>query len=127
MIVTKTINWASIPRADHDLTALGDAITEDEVKAAVFALPSDKALVPDGFTRKFFKTCWDIIKEEIMLVINNFSTLQARSLHWLNSANIALVPKKDGAEEISDFRPISLIHPVAKLIAKILASRLAPT
>ena len=61
-----------------------------------------------------------------MLVINNFSNLNARNLHWLNSANIALIPKKDGAEDISDFRPISLIHAVAKLIAKILATRLAP-
>lgn len=61
-----------------------------------------------------------------MLVINSFSNLNAGNLHWLNSANIALIPKKDGAEDISDFRPISMIHAVAKLIAKILATRLAP-
>lgn len=122
----KTIKWAAIPRADHDLSTLGDAITEEEVKAAIFALPSDKAPGPDGFTGKFFKSCWEIIKDDILLVINSFSNLQTRNFHWLNSANIALVPKKDGAEEISDFRPISLIHAVAKLIAKILATRLAP-
>ena len=82
---------------------LGDAITEEEVKAAIFSLPTDKAPSPDGFTGKFFKSCWEIIKNDALLVINSFSNLQTRNFHWLNSANIALVPKKDGAEEISNF------------------------
>jgi hypothetical protein len=47
-------------------------------------------------------------------------------LNLHNKANIILIPKKDGAEDIRDFRPISLIHSVAKLITKILALRLAP-
>jgi hypothetical protein len=37
-----------------------------------------------------------------------------------------MVPKKDGAEQVKDFRPISLVHSIAKLITKILANRLAP-
>jgi len=37
-----------------------------------------------------------------------------------------LIPKKDGADSVSDFRPISLIHSFAKIIAKVLAMRLAP-
>ena len=61
-----------------------------------------------------------------MRAINNFSTLHISNLHWLNSANIALIPKKDGTEDISDFTPISLIHAVAKIIAKMMATRLAP-
>jgi mannosylglycoprotein endo-beta-mannosidase len=44
----------------------------------------------------------------------------------INKANIILLPKKEGAEEITDYRPISLIHAVAKIITKILALRLAP-
>jgi hypothetical protein len=37
-----------------------------------------------------------------------------------------LVPEKDGAEDISDSLPISLIHGFAKIVAKILTTRLAP-
>ncbi|KAM0876089.1 hypothetical protein ACQ4PT_036414 [Festuca glaucescens] len=44
----------------------------------------------------------------------------------LNNAYITLLPKRDGAVNMSDHRPISLVHSFAKLLAKILASRLAP-
>jgi hypothetical protein len=61
-----------------------------------------------------------------MAVVNQFSSLRTNNLHWLNSANIALIPKKDGAKEITDFHPITLIHAIAKLISKMMANRLAP-
>ena len=73
-----------------------------------------------------FKSCWETIKVDMMCAINSFSNLHTANLHWLNSANIVLLPKKDGAEDISEFLPISLIHAFAKIIAKILANRLAP-
>jgi hypothetical protein len=62
----------------------------------------------------------------MMSVIDRFGELHVQGFHWLNSANIALLPKKEGAEEVSDFRPISLIHAIAKIITKMLATRLAP-
>jgi len=43
----------------------------------------------------------------------------------LNSAYITLIPKKADAEQVKDFRPISLVHSFAKLVTKILANRLA--
>jgi len=43
----------------------------------------------------------------------------------LNSAYITLIPKKEDATNIKEYRPISLVHSFAKLITKLLASRLA--
>jgi hypothetical protein len=43
----------------------------------------------------------------------------------LNSAYITLLPKKEDAMNIRDYRPISLVHSFAKLVTKLLANRLA--
>ena len=42
----------------------------------------------------------------------------------LNATFIALIPKKAAAVEIKDFRPISLVRGVYKILAKVLAFRL---
>ena len=119
-------NWGLLHTPDCDLHELDNAITEEEVKSVVFSLPQDKAPGPDGFSGAFFKACWSIIKADIMCAINHFSDLHASHFHWLNSADVALIPKKDGADDITDFRPISLIHFIAKIISKVMSNRLAP-
>uniref|UniRef100_A0A0A9CEI9 Reverse transcriptase domain-containing protein n=1 Tax=Arundo donax TaxID=35708 RepID=A0A0A9CEI9_ARUDO len=49
-----------------------------------------------------------------------------RNLGLLNAAFLTLLPKRADAIEAKDFRPISLIRSFAKLIAKLMANRLAP-
>ena len=42
----------------------------------------------------------------------------------LNSTFIVMCPKKQGIEDFKDFKPISLVSSLYKLIAKVLANRL---
>lgn len=44
----------------------------------------------------------------------------------LNTTFITLLPKKADPIQVKDYRPTSLIHSFAKLVAKIMANRLAP-
>jgi hypothetical protein len=44
----------------------------------------------------------------------------------LNEANIVLLAKKEEAQTMSEYRPISLINILVKIITKILTNRLAP-
>jgi hypothetical protein len=75
------------------LQSLGDPLTEEEVKVAINQLLGDKAPGPDGFTGAFYKLCWGIIGEDVMMDIITFGKLHVANLHWLNSSNIALLPK----------------------------------
>ena len=50
-----------------------------------------------------------------------------RSLEFersLNASSLSLIPKKNNALNIKDFRPISLVGSVYKLLSKVLANRL---
>jgi len=89
-------------------------------------MPQNKAPGPDGFTGHFFNSCWQIIRHDVSAAINSLYNLRCQDLNLLNKANIILIPKKEGAEEIRDYRPVSLIHAIAKIIIKLLALRLAP-
>ena len=109
----------------HDLEALDMPFTEEEVWHIIKNLPSDKAPGPDGFTGRFYKSCWPIIKEDVMAALHTIWGRNFRNLWLLNLAYITLIPKKSEAEQVKDFRPISLVHSFAKLVTKILANRLA--
>jgi ABC-type uncharacterized transport system ATPase subunit len=43
----------------------------------------------------------------------------------LYTTSVSLIPKKHGVDELKDFRPISLVGGMYKIIAKLLANRLA--
>jgi hypothetical protein len=121
-----TIDLSNCHRAAMDLSALEQPFSEKEVMDTIACLPSDKAPGPDGFTGKFYKTCWDIIKVDIMSALNSLYHGNAYKLDLLNSAYLILLPKREDASSAGDFRPISLIHSFAKLVTKILANRLGP-
>jgi hypothetical protein len=88
-------------------------------------IPLDKAPGPDGFTGRFYKVCWDIIKVDVMAAFSAVGCRRFINFHVLNTAYITLIPKFEGADQVKDFRPISLVHSFAKLLTKLLANRLA--
>jgi hypothetical protein len=120
-----TVDLDALGVTSHELVALDAPFSEDEVWETIKRLPSDKAPGPDGFIGRFYKTCWPIIKTDIMAVVSCVWARRFGNLRPLNSAFITLLPKIDEASGVKDYRPISLIHSFGKLVPKILASRLA--
>jgi hypothetical protein len=120
----QTVNLAEIGVESHDLSDL-DLPFSEEIWKTILQLPSDKAPGPDGFAGRFYKSCWPIIKDDIMAAVSALWSRKFRNFSSLNSAYIILLPKKVGADQPRDFRPISLVHSFAKLITKLLANRLA--
>ena len=120
-----TLNWEQLHVPVVTAPELDGPFTMAEVWAAIIASPAEKAPGPDGFTGKFFRSCWHIIKDEIMAVFQKFYHMAGRNFSDINTALIALLPKRNEASEIGHYRPISLIHSVAKLISKVLALRIS--
>lgn len=119
------LNLAALNLPTLDLSDLDDNFTE-ELKNAISDLPSEKSPGPDGFIGAFFKQAWDIIKTDLIQAISFFGDMGCARLQELNSAHICLIPKKADATKAEDFRPISLMHSFAKIVAKLLANRLTP-
>nr|CAD1818474.1 unnamed protein product [Ananas comosus var. bracteatus] len=71
----------------------------------------------------FYKRFWDLLKADIMAVFNTFYNGTA-DLDLINTSWLCLIPKKNDAILANDFRRISLVHSITKLISKVLASRL---
>ena len=108
---------------DEDAAGLEEVFSEEEVLKALSDLNGDKAPGPDGFPIRFWQFCWDVVKEEIMGFLLEFHE-RGRFVRSLNSTFLVLIPKKPGAEDLRDFRPISLVGGLYKLLAKVLANRL---
>ena len=108
---------------EEDSLVLDRSFTEEEVWEVVKVMAGDKAPGPDGFSMAFFKGCWATVKEDMMAVFHEFHA-KGSLTRSINATVLVLIPKKPGAVECKDFRPISLIIGVYKIIAKVLANRL---
>jgi hypothetical protein len=106
-----------------DLQHIDAAFSEEEVWTALKSIPRDKCPGPDDFSARFFTACWNIIKTDIMAAFNSMSRFDCHEFGAVNGALITLIPKKEGAEKVQDYQPYTWLP---KLVAKVLANRLAP-
>uniref|UniRef100_A0A2N9GDX6 Reverse transcriptase domain-containing protein n=1 Tax=Fagus sylvatica TaxID=28930 RepID=A0A2N9GDX6_FAGSY len=96
---------------------------EEEIFQAVSNMHDDKAPGPDGFPMSFFHACWPILRVDLLAVFSEFHEFGSFQ-RSLNATFLTFIPKKANAVEIRDFRPISLVSSVYKILAKVLANRL---
>ncbi|KAL5715982.1 hypothetical protein ACHQM5_017730 [Ranunculus cassubicifolius] len=115
-LALKSLN---LEKADH----LERNFSEEEVYATMQDLAKEKTPGPDGFPIRFYIQCWHFMKGEIMEILRELQDNQF--INWrLNNSFITLVPKIEGEKTVGDYRPISLISGIYKIISKVLASRL---
>jgi len=90
---------------------------------AVWDCDSNKSPGPDGINFGFIKEFWLDMKDEIMRFVFEFHR-NAKLSKCINTTFIALIPKVDSPLKLIDFRPISLVGSLYKILAKLLANRL---
>ena len=77
----------------------------------------------NGISMAFWQFAWEFVKEKVMNLFRQFHET-GRFVRSLNATFLVLIPKKGGAEDLKDFRPISLVGGLYKWLAKVLANRL---
>ena len=108
---------------DVERVGLERKFEREEILQVVRDLEGDKALGPDGFTMAFYHHCWIVVEKDILAVLEEFFQ-HCKFEKSLNATFIALIPKKNDASNIRDFRPISLVGSMYKILSKVLANRL---
>lgn len=97
--------------------------TAEEIKMALDAIGDLKAPSSDGLPSVFYKQFWDLVGDqvtkEVMEVLNGGPMPE----RW-NETVIALIPKVQNPEKVTDLRPISLCNVLYKIVSKVLANRL---
>ncbi|WMV33589.1 hypothetical protein MTR67_026974 [Solanum verrucosum] len=73
---------------------------------------------PDGFTEVFYQSCWDIIKGDVIAVVQHF--FRGETLpRFVTQKNLELLSKKDQVNTFSDVRPISLSNFINKVFSRV--------
>lgn len=70
----------------------------------------------------FFKKCWQIVRVDMLQFMREFHQ-NASLVGGINSSFIALIPKVL-SPCLNEYRPISLIGSLYKILAKVLANRM---
>lgn len=81
-------------------------VTEIEIWEAIKSIGETKALGIDWYTSKFFKSTYNITKQDIIKVVQDFFR-HNRLFVADNCALVTLIPKYFEAKMIKDMRPIT--------------------
>ena len=108
---------------DMERVYLERKFEREEIVQVVRDLEGDKATGLDGFTMAFYRHCWRLVKKDVLAVFDEFFQY-CKFEKSLNATFIALIPKKNDASNIRDFRPISLAGSVYKILAKVLTNHM---
>jgi len=109
----------------EDNLNLNRPVTKEEISEVLKEMWNGKAPSLDGFNVDFFKACWNIVKQDILNVVED-SMRNRTILKALKTSFISLIPKQDNALTPDKFQPIAFCNVVYKIISKVVANRLKP-
>jgi hypothetical protein len=110
--------------SDKENEQLVKPFSEEEIRHAVFQMEHNKAPGLDGFPAKFYQTCWNFVKEDLMALFIEFHD-GLLPLYRLNFGMIILIPKCREATIIQQYRPICLLNVSFKIFTKVATNRIS--
>nr|KYP61675.1 Transposon TX1 uncharacterized [Cajanus cajan] len=116
--------WRFSSLSEGERFFLETPFSETEIKEAVWSCDGNKCPGPDGFNLRFIKEFWDTLKEDFVGFFDEFF-VNGKLVKGVNNSFITLIPKNDNPQGLGDYRPISLIGSVYKVLTKVLANRMS--
>jgi len=107
----------------EDNLGLIASFTEKEIRDAVWQCEGTKSSGSNGFNFNFLKKSWEFKKVEVVEAVGQFYETEG-ILKGCNASFIALVPKVRDPSSLEQYKPISLVGVMYKIIAKLLADRI---
>lgn len=114
----------TLEEEEHNADLL-QPLTLKEVTEAMKQLPAGKAPGVDSIPSDFYQELWEDIESDIFNFVSE-SMDQCFIAKELNVSKIALLPKSEDRLRIQNFRPISLLNTLYKIVAKVYANRIKP-
>lgn len=124
-VAAQELCWQSVPSrvsAEENMGLVSSLSTEEVIKA-IRALPKGKAPGHDDIPMEFFHEC----EQEIALdLCQAFTVMLAKgeTSEFINKGTITLISKSGDHARLNNWRPITLLGSVYKILAKLLAGRL---
>ncbi|KAL3694197.1 hypothetical protein R1sor_007848 [Riccia sorocarpa] len=103
---------------------LDEVPTEKEITDSLHILPAGKSPGPDGISREVMTTLWPIVGKSFCEAVIDFWE-SGDLLPYFKDGLLFLLPKVEDPLTLAQWRPITLLNTIYKVIAKLIAARLA--
>ncbi|CAI5535884.1 unnamed protein product [Closterium sp. Naga37s-1] len=118
------LNWPVDKRlSPEDAVELSAPWEEAEVKRALAEMAPGKTPGRDGLPKELWESQWDLLGGQMMRFLKEFERTGLLSKEFSTAVTV-LLHKKGAKDDLQNYRLITLLSTVYKLIAKILANRI---
>ena len=105
---------------DSDNMFLTEPFEDNEIKEAIW---NSKSPGPDGVTFSFIKKYWGLLEKDVMGAVKHFHS-EGKIPKGCNASFITLIPKSENPQSLEEYRPISLVGCLYKILTKVLSRRI---
>lgn len=110
--------------SEMESKALTAEFTQMDVKNAVWGCEGNKSPGPDGYNFNILKKFWNVICDYFCRMVLEFHSSE-KLARGSNTSFVVLIPKMENPVGLNDYRPISLVGCIYKVLAKLLAERMS--
>ena len=100
-------------------------IDDSELWSAIKSMPKRKAPGSDRLPSEAYATFFQVIKASLLGLLNSLIADAENIPDGFTEAMVRLIPKKEDATDLRDWRPISLLNNDYKIFATILRNRIS--